>query len=324
MNRCRGARRARPLYGWFLLLALAGCAAPPQTARLLQEPPRDLPPAVELAAAPFFPQEDYQCGPAALATVLGASGLDIDPEALVPQVYLPARRGSLQLELVAAARRHGRLAYVLGPDLEELLRQVAAGHPVLVLQNLGTDWYPVWHFAVVVGYDLARGEVVLRSGRRPRHRVGLALFERTWGRGGHFALLVVRPGDWAPAFRPGAYARAVVALEAAGRWEAARAAYAAGLRRWPGSVVLGMGLGNTLHALGRREAAAAAFRALLQRRPDYAPAHNNLAQVLLELGELAAAHGHARRAVALGGPHAAVYRETLDRIETALARAGGR
>jgi len=315
----RGGRRVVLL----AVLALAGCAAPPQTARLLQEPPRDLPPAVELVRVPFFPQEDYQCGPAALATVLGASGLDIDPAALVPQVYLPGRRGSLQVELVAAARRHGRLAYTLAPRLEDLLREVAAGHPVLVLQNLGTDWYPVWHFAVVAGYDLARGEVVLRSGRRPRHRVTLGLFERTWARGGHFALLVLPPGELGPTFTPDRYARAAAALEQAGRLEAARAAYAAGAARWPGSAILGMGLGNVLYALGRRQDAAAAFRAVLDRRPGYAPAHNNLAQVLLELGELAAARRHARRAVALGGPHQAVYRETLAEVEAALARRDG-
>src|SRR3546814_2318796 len=37
-----------------------------------------LPRQVELSEVPFFPQEDYYCGPAALATVLAWGGVDTD------------------------------------------------------------------------------------------------------------------------------------------------------------------------------------------------------------------------------------------------------
>ena len=43
-----------------------------------------------------------------MAGVLGASGVDIDPVTLTPQVFLPGRQGSLQIELLAATRRAGR------------------------------------------------------------------------------------------------------------------------------------------------------------------------------------------------------------------------
>ena len=62
-----------------------------------------MPRSLELRGTPFFPQEDYQCGPAALATVLRAGGAGGDAESLQPQVYLPARAGSLQRAL---HRRH--------------------------------------------------------------------------------------------------------------------------------------------------------------------------------------------------------------------------
>ena len=42
---------------------------------------------VELTQTPFFPQQSHQCGPAALATALGASGVDVTPDDLVPQTY---------------------------------------------------------------------------------------------------------------------------------------------------------------------------------------------------------------------------------------------
>ena len=56
---------------------LAGCAASPQLADGL---PTAASRSIELDATPFFPQEDYQCGPAALATLLVASGVEVTPE----------------------------------------------------------------------------------------------------------------------------------------------------------------------------------------------------------------------------------------------------
>jgi hypothetical protein len=102
-------------------LALFGCAGAPQL------PPGT--PAVELTAVPFFPQTEYQCGPAALATVLRHAGADVDAEALVREVYAPALRGSLQPELLGATRRHGFIPYVIEPDAGALVAELAARRP---------------------------------------------------------------------------------------------------------------------------------------------------------------------------------------------------
>ncbi len=67
------------------------------------------------ANAPFFPQEAHQCGPAALATVLNYRHIEVSPDDAHPQVFLPERKGSLQVELTASARRYGLLAYPLAP-----------------------------------------------------------------------------------------------------------------------------------------------------------------------------------------------------------------
>ena len=83
--------------------------------------------AVRLSSVPFFAQSEFQCGPAALAGVLGAAGVATDPATLSPQVYLPAREGSLQLELVAATRRAGRLPYVLAGEPRAPARATAGG-----------------------------------------------------------------------------------------------------------------------------------------------------------------------------------------------------
>jgi len=51
------------------------------------------------------------------------------------------------------------VAYQLEPRLEDVLREVAAGTPVIVLENYGFRIWPVWHYSVVVGYDLDAGEI---------------------------------------------------------------------------------------------------------------------------------------------------------------------
>ena len=178
--------------GIILLFWLGGCATP-QSQALLKLNSHHLPQQVELVEVPYYPQETHQCGPAALATVLNAGGSQVTPQDLTPEVYLPGREGSLQVEMLAATRRNGLLAYELSPRLEDMLREVAAGTPVVVLQNLGLSWYPVWHYAVVVGYDLEREEIILRSGRERRQLMQLTTFEHTWRRSGYWAMLAMPP-----------------------------------------------------------------------------------------------------------------------------------
>jgi hypothetical protein len=101
-----------------VIVLLVGCATP-QSRTLTVAPPEAG--KAELTEVPFFPQQQYQCGPAALATVMSASGIDITPEQLSRQVYLPQRQGSLQIEMMSAPRRHGMLSLRLAPQLSDVL-----------------------------------------------------------------------------------------------------------------------------------------------------------------------------------------------------------
>ncbi|MGA0025572.1 MAG: PA2778 family cysteine peptidase [Burkholderiales bacterium] len=309
MQGIRAAVATAALLSFFLL---AGCAAP-QTGALRMQVPAGLPAQAELAAAPFFPQEEYQCGPAALATVLAYSGAAATPEVLVPQVYLPGREGSLQTEMLAAARRHGRVAYRLEPRLENLLLEVAAGNPVIVLQNLAFDFAPLWHYAVVVGFDRKRDEIVLRSGVTRRLTMSLSTFERTWARGGHWSMIALPPTHLPQTAVEGDYIVAVAALERVSATDA-RTAYAAALERWPANPVARIGIGNAAYARGDLVAAEAAYRRATIDHPRNGDAWNNLAQVQFELGRKKEALDAARQAMALGGPRAAHYRATLETI----------
>lgn len=295
-----------------MIILLAGCATHQVSALRTQVPP-GLALRTELATVPFFPQQEYQCGPAALATVLTHGGIATTPEALVPQVYLPGREGSLQAEMLAATRRHGRIAYRLAPRLDNVLLEVAAGNPVIVLQNLAFAFAPLWHYAVVVGYDREREEVVLRSGTTRRLTMTLSTFERTWARGEHWAMVALPPQQLPETVVEADYVAAAAALERVAP-AASREAYAAALARWPANFAARIGAGNAAYALGDLTAAEAAYRRATLDHPQVGDAWNNLAQVQFELGRKNEALIAAQRAVALGGPRIAHYRTTLETI----------
>jgi hypothetical protein len=269
---------------------------------------------VMVEGVPFVAQAEGHCGPAALAMALGWSGETVPPEGLAPDLITPMRGGTLEHDLLGTARAHGRLAVPIR-GLEAVLVELAAGHPVLVLQNLALSWWPQWHYAVAVGYDLERGEVVLHSGMDQARRVDLNIFRRTFERAGERAIVVL-PTTRLPASSDEVMVvEAAAGLERVGRSEAALASYDAVLARWPESGAARLGRGNALLAAGHLDRAEAAYRGLLADEPDSAVAWNNLAHLLMQRGSLDPAEEAARQAIKVGGPAAPTARLTLKEIE---------
>lgn len=271
---------------------------------------------MQVQGVPFHAQTGQQCGPAALAMVMSWAGHPATPGGLAEQVMSPAREGSLQPSLIAAARRAGLLAHPLTGE-PALATELAAGHPVIVLQNLGLAWLPAWHYAVVTGRDAAT--VTLHSGTRENAVSGLRMFRRTWDRSGQWGLVVLPAGEIPASADALGYADAVMGLETAGVSAGALRAWAAGTQRWPGADVLWIGLANAHHASGDADGALAALQEATRHTPQSAVVWNNLAQLHLERGDGPAAVAAARRAVELGGPHAPTAQVTLSAAEQAVA-----
>ena len=268
-----------------LLLLLSGCASIPEAVRELDASAGR----VELEDAPFYPQQRYQCGPAALATVLTMSGTNISLPAIVDKVYLPEKSGSLQVELMAATRTSGRLPYVIDGTLSAVWNELAAGRAVLVLQNLGVAAIPRWHYAVVVGIDPQQREVILRSGTDRRRITATKTFLRTWRRGDYWAVVVLRPGEMPANVDQGRYFETIAALEQAGELDEAAVAWQTALRVWPGSSAALFGLGNVRFASGQFAEAEEFYRRLLARDDRLLVARNNLALALAQQQEFDAA-----------------------------------
>ncbi len=267
--------------GALLMLLLSACATAPQTYKLIHQPPDNIPSFSELVEVPFFPQQDYQCGPASLATVLQFQGIDVTPVQLLDQVYIPELQGSLQIEMLATARSYGLLGYKIDPLLENILLEIDSGNPVLVFQNLALDAWPKWHYAVVVGYDIHKSELILRSGTYARHSVSFSTFEKTWERADYWAYVFTQSGKIPSTVSVIEHIKASNELEKSKGIEYSIAAYRSGLKRWPENSLMLMALSNAEYALNNWQASINLLQQEISLRPDNSTAWNNLAYALM-------------------------------------------
>lgn len=259
----------------FTAVLLAGCVArgPVMSGK-----------STELAQTPFFPQKKFQCGPAALATVLAASGVNVTADALSGLLYIPARRGSLQVEMLATPRSYARLALPLPRSPETLIAELEAGRPVLVLHNYGLPFWPRWHYAVLIGYDPRKDVFVLRSGLKRRQEMRTRRFMVAWHYGGRWAMVVLRPGETAALDDPRIFLESAADFERAATPADARATFDAAVHRWPREPVALVGRGTAEYRLGDLDSAARDYAAALALDASQTGARNNLAQTLLDLG----------------------------------------
>ncbi|MBK1872006.1 PA2778 family cysteine peptidase [Marinobacter sp. 1-3A] len=271
--------RPRPaglLLAALLGVILSGCASQPNWP--------DTSNTVTLTNVPFHPQELYQCGPASLAMMLNAQGVQATPDELVTKVYLPERKGALQVEMVAAARQYGMLVYPLKPELDVLLKEIEAGNPVLVLQNLRFGWWPQWHFAVVIGYDSKKEVLILHSGTEENYRLPASAFMATWDRSERWARVMLPPNQMPVTAEPLEFLMAAHDLETTRQTNAAKAAYSAAAQTWPDQPAALLGLGNLAYQQGNWSEAENYYRTMTERFPDISAGWNNLAEVLSKQG----------------------------------------
>ena len=254
---------------------------------------------MELTKTPFYSQTWNHCGPAALATILVADGVDTSPESLADEVFLPARQGSLQAEIVAATRSSGRIPVDIEPNLQALVDIIAEGKPALVFLNLGIPAVPQWHYAVLVGYLPDSAEFVLRSGTTRRKRMGLRRFQHAWEWGGRWAIVAMTPGERLQSITHEAYESALLDLSETSHVEFTLAAFREAVTLFPESPLLWGGYGNAAWQAQDLPLSISAFRSFVRLDPENPGAHNNLAHTLLAAGCIDEARQHAERALTL-------------------------
>lgn len=203
--------------------------------------------------------------------------IDVRPDDLVDKVYIPGRKGSLQIEMLATARQFGVIPYSMDSSLNNIMTELAAGNPVLVFQNLLFNWYPQCHYAVIVGYDIESQQLILRSGTSRRHRVNMGTFERTWQRAQSWAYVMTPPNKIPETATPASYIQAIHQLEKSGLSQLAYQAYSHASQQWPDNELLLMALGNSEYQLEKFDQAKNHFSTVIANNHHHSMPWNNLA-----------------------------------------------
>lgn len=208
-------------------------------------------------------------------------GKNLTPTELAKDVFTPGRKGSFQSEMKAAVRKRGMPAYVLTPEMVYLLAEVSVGNPVIILQNKAIKYYPVWHYALVIGYDLNKRQIYLHTGANKNYVVSMSVFEFTWKRSNRWAMVVLPAGKIPNDRNQINILQAAVDLEEVGQVPAANQTYQAITKRWPDSFVALMGAANTHLQLKQPKQATSFYLRANKVKPTEADVYNNMAYSLL-------------------------------------------
>jgi tetratricopeptide (TPR) repeat protein len=258
------------------LLLLAACSSAPQLRDTSGQ-------AFELRNFPYFSQDGQQGAPAALAMLLTGSGAPVTPAELVPLLQ-DAQAGEVSPAAVRSLPpRYGRVAYTLRsqqPELD-LVRQVQAGHAVLVLLRNGMVLKQS-RYALLIGVNPAARIFVLRGAGELRREIPYEELFGAWKDGGRWAMLALRPGEVQEDANAAEWLSAAAQMEQRGRIEAAAQAYIAVTQRWPGEAQAWLGAGRSYYHLHNLRGATIAYNNAVRLMPGSAAAHNGLAQALVE------------------------------------------
>lgn len=144
-----------------------------------------------ISDVPFFPQSEYECGPAALASVLNYYGCRITPDEIAKTIYRKRLRGTLSMDLLLFAQGMGVFVRAYRGDLTDLKEQISKNRPLIVFQDVGYPLLPIRHFSVVIGYDETKGILILHSGKRTNKAIPYKGFLRSWAKMDNWTLLIL-------------------------------------------------------------------------------------------------------------------------------------
>ena len=292
------------------LLSFSCAIATRQTDQLVKDF-SPLPSNSKLADVPLVKQASYHCGPASLSMAMQQAGREVSFTELNSQVLTPHAKGSFKTDMLASIRRQGMLAIAV-KDLKSILSEVSSGRAVIVFQNLGLSWWPRWHYAVVTGYDFSGPDIILHTGDKSFLKTDMRIFERSWILGGHWAYVILSPGEISTSASERIHAEAASQLETIGKNDEAQKAYESMFVRWPESLPILIGLGNVSFTKKQFKESVYYLEKATSLHPLSAIAWHNLAFAQEAEGKKWAAQKSALKAIEMADEEVIqLYRESL-------------
>lgn len=202
------------------------------------------------------------------------------------RTLIPLKGGTLQIELVNAARADGLIAYPIEPTFDALISELTNNHPVIVLVNRGYDWYPLWHYAPITGYDAKKQTILMHFGNKPNEAIPIKTFGALWERSSNWGVVLLPPNQLPATATAEKYLNIAHNFEKIGMINEAIIAYETGRNRWPDYIPLLFALGNVYYDVDEMNKAEEVYRYILLIDSKYFYASNNLAILLCQTGRL--------------------------------------
>ncbi len=239
---------------------------------------------------PFVPPRSELCGSTSIEMLSSywQSTTSYTPKLSTSELdahtLIPAKGGTLQIEMVTAARANGLIAYPMEPTFEALFAELNAHHPVIVLVNRSFSWHPLWHYAPVIGYDEEKRSILVHFSDQPNEAVSLATFAALWKRSGNWGVILLPPGELPASISSKTFLRAVYEFEKTGENAGAILTYQSALSRWPEDTDILFALANAEYNVLNLSEAEKNYRKILAINPSYTLALNNLSILLCHSG----------------------------------------
>ncbi len=276
-------RRLAPGLYIYLIFFLSGCASLPAYRVGPPEFPNDQQ-VHFIQKAPPVGQRAYQCGPAALESVMRRWGYEVDAEEIGRDLGSQGARGVLNFTLAQVARDRGFWTEMHESNLEELKGWIRNDIPPLVALQVGPFWSFTYHFVVLTGFNDREGILYANIGYPETRAIRVPHFLKSWQRAGNWTLIVcpLERVDWQlsadQAGDLGFLLEKSAQLPLAEKW------YRAALAKEPDNRPVRFNLANILFKTGQFQKAKLMYQQLIKENPAEIAPINNLASVFLEEG----------------------------------------
>lgn len=137
---------------------------------------------------PFYPQQEYQCGPASLAGVMNYQRIDITPDKIADDIFSKSAKGTLSLDMVIYAKNKGFKAMQYTGSMNDLKANINSGYPLIVLVDYGFLFYQQNHFMVIIGYN--DYGVIVNSNTVEHQFIDAESFVNAWEKTNYWTLLI--------------------------------------------------------------------------------------------------------------------------------------
>lgn len=170
-----------PLFFLLIPIVLLSCKTPFP----VPDPPKDR----VIKNVPFYPQEMFQCGPAALAETFNFWGKNILPEEIARDIYSQGARGTLTMDMILYSEKKGFAARQYSGSVEDVRKNIDLGYPLILLVDYGFSIYQKNHYLVVLGYT--EDGLWVHSGREQEKFIPLKDFLGPWEKTTFWTLQVI-------------------------------------------------------------------------------------------------------------------------------------